>query len=198
MASQRCLSSSNRNTLPENPTYENVFGPGGYNRCVRAENVPHDFHVDEFGVQFAFDASGVFRTKPAELSAALVASIASSDDVVLHGPQPDVVAEGRWHDSYGRSRPAPDLAGASAGGSGQSNPAVPPPEIRDLGLEWEKPAAKPGEKCNVCRLNDTWFDGHCVNPLCPSHDVQSQILAELRKIRELLEDDPSKHDTWGL
>lgn len=23
-----------------------------------------------------------------------------------------------------------------------------------------------GEKCNACRLNDTWIDGHCVNPLC--------------------------------
>lgn len=29
-----------------------------------------------------------------------------------------------------------------------------------------------GEKCNDCRLNNTWVDGVCVNARCPSHHYE--------------------------
>lgn len=57
----RCKASSWRHPLPAKPTYENHFGPGGYNRCIGDEGHANRLHKDEWGYVFRAEADGGFR-----------------------------------------------------------------------------------------------------------------------------------------
>jgi hypothetical protein len=43
---------------PRAPTYENHFGPGGYNRCIGSEGHANPLHKDEWGHVFSVDEDG--------------------------------------------------------------------------------------------------------------------------------------------
>jgi hypothetical protein len=51
----RCKASTWRPSTPRpaKPTYENHFGPGGYNRCIGSEGHVNPLHKDEWGYVFA-------------------------------------------------------------------------------------------------------------------------------------------------
>lgn len=50
----RCKASTYRTSrMPDRPTYENHFGPGGYNRCIGRVDHPNPTHKDEWGHVFS-------------------------------------------------------------------------------------------------------------------------------------------------
>lgn len=56
---------------PAKPTYENHFGPGGYNRCIGSEGHANPLHKDEWGHVFTTGEDGAYartirREKPAD------------------------------------------------------------------------------------------------------------------------------------
>lgn len=60
----RCLASSWRSPMPKNTrTYENWFGPGGYNRCIGHEAHRNPLHKDEWGHVFSLDPFHVVYTE---------------------------------------------------------------------------------------------------------------------------------------
>lgn len=67
----RCKASSwrDRGVTRQRPTYENHFGPGGYNRCIGTEGHTNSRHKDEWGHVFEVDEDGtnfrVIRMEPA-------------------------------------------------------------------------------------------------------------------------------------
>jgi hypothetical protein len=57
----RCKASTwgpSRAKLPAKPTYENYFGPGGFNRCIGPEDHSNPRHKDEWGHVFELTAAG--------------------------------------------------------------------------------------------------------------------------------------------
>lgn len=65
----RCKASSYRVArMPERTTYENLFGVGGYNRCMGASGHANPLHKDEWGHVFRVDEDGanfkVVRQEP--------------------------------------------------------------------------------------------------------------------------------------
>jgi hypothetical protein len=58
----RCKASSWSGRKPAKPTYENHFGPGGYNRCIGSDGHPNPTHKDDWGYVFIQDPEGHVRT----------------------------------------------------------------------------------------------------------------------------------------
>lgn len=54
----RCKASSWRVRKPATPTYENHFGPGGFNRCLGSEGHVNRLHKDDWGHVFAVNEDG--------------------------------------------------------------------------------------------------------------------------------------------
>ncbi len=61
----RCKASSWRGGRGGKPTYENVFGPGGYNRCVGGAGHANRLHKDEWGNVFQLEPFRVVRKEEA-------------------------------------------------------------------------------------------------------------------------------------
>jgi|PlaIllAssembly_1097288.scaffolds.fasta_scaffold75052_5 hypothetical protein len=61
----RCKASSWRGGQPDKPTYQNVFGPGGYNRCVGGAGHANRLHKDEWGNVFQLEPFRVVRKEEA-------------------------------------------------------------------------------------------------------------------------------------
>jgi hypothetical protein len=57
----RCKGSSWRNDKTAKPTYQNHFGPGGFNRCVGTEGHANPLHKDEWGNVFTAEPFRVVR-----------------------------------------------------------------------------------------------------------------------------------------
>jgi hypothetical protein len=58
----RCKASSwQRHGRPTKTTYENLFGPGGYNRCIGREGHTNPTHKDEWGHVFVQTETGGVR-----------------------------------------------------------------------------------------------------------------------------------------
>lgn len=57
----RCKFSSWSGPKPAKPTYENHFGPGGFNRCIGSEGHVNPLHKDEWGNVFSRGSDGAFR-----------------------------------------------------------------------------------------------------------------------------------------
>jgi hypothetical protein len=53
-----CKASSWRTPLPQKPTYENHFGPGGFNRCVGSADHLNRLHKDGWGNVFEVAGTG--------------------------------------------------------------------------------------------------------------------------------------------
>lgn len=59
LADGRCKASSWRVKRPAKATYENHFGPGGFNRCIGSEGHANPTHKDEWGYVFVADDGSV-------------------------------------------------------------------------------------------------------------------------------------------
>lgn len=57
----RCKASTWRGGIPAKPTYENHFGPGGYNRCIGTAGHDNPLHKDDWGYVFTVDDAGRVR-----------------------------------------------------------------------------------------------------------------------------------------
>lgn len=57
----RCTASSWRAAKPLRSTYDNHFGPGGFNRCVGHDGHANHLHKDEWGNVFGVDPFRVVR-----------------------------------------------------------------------------------------------------------------------------------------
>lgn len=57
----RCKASTWRASVPSRPTYENHFGPGGFNRCIGPEGHVNPLHKDEWDLVFSTEPFRVVR-----------------------------------------------------------------------------------------------------------------------------------------
>lgn len=60
----QCKASSWRGNVAQpvaKPTYENLFGPGGYNRCIGDEGHASNLHKDDWGNVFQITETGGFK-----------------------------------------------------------------------------------------------------------------------------------------
>lgn len=65
----RCKASSWRSRPPVRPTYENLFGPGGYNRCIGTKEHVNPHHKDEWGNVFMLTEKGFLVLRKEEVAA---------------------------------------------------------------------------------------------------------------------------------
>lgn len=75
----RCKVSSWRGPKAQKRTYENVFGPGGFNRCIGKADHANLLHKDEWGNVFQADPFRVIRK---ENPSPLLAAVDSYDEIV--------------------------------------------------------------------------------------------------------------------